>query len=128
MTDREQLLGGLRTLNEGDVHTTLNALAERAGELGAKKAVRDSFFLLGVDLEDQESIEQFRGSMRHMRNMAAALQERRSEFRKSAIGAGFSMVAGIVAAVVTTLLLSAGKAATVAGTAASVAQHLPSLH
>jgi hypothetical protein len=126
MPDRH--LDELRTLTGESVHITLNALAERAGEAGAKKAVRDSFFLLGVDLEDKDSIDEFRDSMRHMRNMVVASQERKSEFRKSAIGAGFSMVAGIVAAVVTTLFLGAGKAATIAGTAASIAQHLPSAH
>ena len=124
MTDQEDHLSGLRALNDGNVVATLNALAERAGEIGAKKAVHQSFFLLGIDLEDRDSVGEFRNSMMHMRRMTAASQERKSEIRKSAIGAGFSMVAGIVAAIATTMMMGLSKAAPVA---ASVAQHLSTL-
>jgi hypothetical protein len=127
MPDRENL-AGVRAFNDENVHIALNALAERAGELGARKAVHDSFFLLGVDLADKESVDEFRGSMSHMKRLMVASKERQSEFRKSAIGASFSLVAGVIAAVVTTLFLGLSKAATVAGAAASIAQHLPTAH
>ena len=110
-----------RMFSEPEAQGALMALAERAGEAGARRAVKDSFFLLGVDLEDQASVDDFRAGMRRMRIDEKQSNERHNQVRGSAIGGMFSLAVAILAAIATTLITTALKAGSVVSSAVSVA-------
>jgi hypothetical protein len=64
------------------VHSMLMSVAEKAAERGAQKAVKDSFFLIGVDLEDIEDVDLFRNNMRTMRSANENKREQKREVFK----------------------------------------------
>jgi hypothetical protein len=51
-------------VSAGDRHAI-----EEAAELAAKQAVRDTFRLLGVDIDDQDQVNAFRADLIHARKL-----------------------------------------------------------
>lgn len=82
----------------------MTAIAERAAEDGARKAVKQSFFLLGVDLENNDSVEAFRTSMKRMRDDERGTRERNNHFHGGLVSVIVALLVSILTPFVTKAL------------------------
>jgi len=79
-------------------------VAEQAATAASKRAVKDTFYLLGVDLEDPAHVRSTRDTFLHMIDRFEARKMRRETFRKG-------IVSGLITIVVTGLLGALGISA-----------------
>ncbi len=73
----------------------LHAVAASAAE----KAVHSTFFMLGVDLKDQDDVESTRDSFRQMRKESDRRQKRKDSWHSALTHGIYTIIAGVVLAV-----------------------------
>lgn len=71
-----------------DAHVMLNErtvtlIAEAAADRAAKRSVKDVFFILGIDLDDEQHVRATSESMREMRDRWHSKREHKTEARRA---------------------------------------------
>jgi hypothetical protein len=72
------------------------AIVELAAGAAAKKTVQETFCLLGVDLRDPESVNDFRTGIRQVVSMQKAREQRVYWVRKGAINGVFTIAITLI--------------------------------